>query len=175
MFTVGKQDDDPVGGKPWTLKCAIDGLSPIKVDGKLATAAEVEALGGADFALEVGEHLVEFKTVAAGSAVDLILNRALTHQCSGVVELHLDENACCIGDACLMWPAPAAGGWGVVGASGGDLGSEPASLTATASDALAANLSSMMPAGHSSAEEMVRVPALQPQCAPPPRGSSLSL
>jgi len=101
----------------WSLACEAEDLE-LKIDGKVVTCAEANSHGGSSFALEVGPNLVEFAD-KGDDGVEITLNRSPEkHKKSGRVELHFNKYACCVGQACVMWPKTIpVGGWGLAPAS----------------------------------------------------------
>lgn len=49
------------------------------------------------------DNVLSFRHLKANS-VELTINGTVTETLKGVVHLDLSTMACCIGDACVMWP-----------------------------------------------------------------------
>eukprot|EP01127_Copromyxa_protea_P011639 TRINITY_DN2945_c0_g1_i1.p1 TRINITY_DN2945_c0_g1~~TRINITY_DN2945_c0_g1_i1.p1 ORF type:complete len:985 (-),score=260.09 TRINITY_DN2945_c0_g1_i1:40-2730(-) len=89
----------------WTLD--VSSAFPLTVDGKQVAPEELQKWAGSSFNIVAGENVLSFKN--QGDSVELTINGAVTEVLSGNVHLDMNPMACCIGEACIMWPAKPAG------------------------------------------------------------------
>lgn len=67
------------------------------------TTDELRKFAGTSFTMVAEENVLSFHHVA-GDKVELTINGTVTESLNGGVHLDLSPMACCIGDACVMWP-----------------------------------------------------------------------
>lgn len=83
---------------------------PLTLNGEPATVEDIvaAAVTGKELLIGYGEHTVALTIGEADATV--LINDSHSDSLGSEAHLDLSSMACCIGDACVMWPKKAAGG-----------------------------------------------------------------
>lgn len=67
------------------------------------SAADLHVFAGTSFTMVAQENVLSFRHIK-NDVVELTINGSVTEELKGNVHLNLNPMACCIGEACIMWP-----------------------------------------------------------------------